>query len=599
MAKLREIFCQNRFSSMGLPTFARNALRTRYRVAFSPTLTTEPPTVIVYELMQDMKWLPKTTEFLWQAIFFHLNKVRQLQKDYPSVNRIVITVDRAPPVVKRLVEHTKRYAAGKKHGSTILQSQGTAHLPADPSGKIPQPWISFAGNYQNLQREYYARLLNAFVEHLVPALGQTIYLHGFPGFREYVQLNSFHPDADREGRVLHLHQWDVSRELPITPEMEAKDPDLYNRVFTLFGEGPTQGWSNGRIVVGEREDMRNSLSEGDAALFFYDHFFPNERILLSCNDGDVLAYGLLYAKERLMNDNVFRNFMTVRMPDKRKKGKKGEDEEEEEEEEGKEEGVEKSRWEYVDFNVLYALVLSDADFVNAGVQNHPLTLAFMLIMCGSDFFQDYMKGIGIKTIWDTFLAGLEEFSHLVQMSEIDTPATRVPRQIVLDETAFSYFVRACYRAKVLPQAKKAKTIKRTIEASKDPSNPELTVEQIRDLWNQRAQPQKLQSFQFPMPNTVLLWSRQVLWNLLYFKNGPMGAEHCPDPFEKWNGLPYFPYDVADDGAPVLIPLVASSSKPVDEVYSQHFWDRRHADYEVPDDSKKRKRAIVAQFKKKW
>ena len=164
-------------------------------------------------------------------------------------------------------------------------------------------------------------------------------------------------------------------------------------------------------------------------MFFYDHWFQNEDIMVVCNDGDVFAYGLLYSYERVTPRNVFRNNHIGCLPYKKSKdneffpnGKTPKN-------------------EYVDFNKLYVLVKDDASMKASGVQNHVATMVFLLIMAGSDFFKDFMVGIGEENfVWKTFFSCLDLFSHMVQMSKGVVPSTRTPRTIVLDEDLFRLFV---------------------------------------------------------------------------------------------------------------------------------------------------------------
>jgi hypothetical protein len=70
-------------------------------------------------------------------------------------------------------------------------------------------------------------------------------------------------------------------------------------------------------------------------------------------------------------------------------------------------------------------------------------------------------------------------------------------------------------------------------------------------------------------NTIRRYCRAIEWNLRYWKNGPLGF--VPNPFEVWQGVPYFPYRRNAKGEPELVDVVSHKPKPVDRVYEQHLY----------------------------
>lgn len=151
-------------------------------------------------------------------------------------------------------------------------------------------------------------------------------------------------------------------------------------------------------------------------------------------------------------------------------------------------------------------------------------------------------------------------SHLVQMSTGVTPDTRNPRTIVMDEDAWRRFIYHCYLNKYGPSARKL--IKK---------NDPLTYGVLKLRCSQTAdgKPKEDTDYHLPDRNTIRLWGRQVLWNLLYAKNGSVGQP--PNPFEMYDGLPYYPYVIDEETkAPKMVDVVCARQKPVDEVMAQYL-----------------------------
>lgn len=539
---------------MGLPTFARKYLKETYTDAFAfscPEGGGNSPTVCVYDLMKDLKYMPENIISLNDAILYLVNKIKTVLLRIPTIRVIIVCVDRRPPPVKRMVTHTGRY----KGKDVFKAKDGIAYLPIHTKDPIPNPWIQFAGNYKLLQREFYPRLFNAFMDgqHIIPSPGQMIVLHGFPGYTEWITVykqQSYSIGTNNRGQIEQVHHWKVDIELPITKEMEREDPNMYNRIYVIENVPPCAQFPDGYMRKEEWKEAKNDISEADGAMFFYDHWFQNETILFICNDGDVFSYSLLYASERVTAQNTFRNNHIICIPYKKTKDN----------EFFAPDQIPKN--EYVDVNRLYVLVKEDACMKAAGVQNHVLTLVFLLIMAGSDFFQDYMKGLGAEAvIWKVFFGNLGMFSHLVQSSKGVTPSTRTPRVIVVDEDMFRIFTHYCYIQKYGKAArKKAKT-------------SDLSYDLLNAHTKTTAYGERDTDYHLPDRNRIRLWARQVEWNLLYYKNTPFGNEHSPNPFETLDGLPYYPYvkEGPKTGKPEMTSLVCAKRKPIDEVYTQHFY----------------------------
>jgi len=541
---------------MGLPTFARKYLKETYADAFSFSApepgSSSAPTVCVYDLMKDLKYMPENILTLDDAIRYLVNKIKSVLLRVTTLRVIVVCVDRAPPCVKRMVTHTGRYKS-----KDVYDAKKGPYLPTKSSGLIPTPWIRFAGNYKLLQREFYPRLFNAFMDgtYIVPQPGQMIVLHGFPAYSEWITVykqQSSTINTNDRGQVEQIHFWKADLELPITKAMEREDPNLYNRIYVFENVPPCPLFPQGYMRKAEWAEARNEIAESDGAMFFYDHWFQNENIMLICNDGDVFSYGLLYSYERVTLQNTFRNNHIICIPYKKTKD---------------------NEWfppdqipknEYVDLNRLYVMVKEDASMKAAGLQNHVLTLVFLLIVAGSDFFKEYMKGLGAEAIlWKVFFGNLKMFSHMVQSSKGVTPSTRTPRDIVIDEDLFRIFTHYCYIQKYGKSARK--------KAKSD----HLTYDMLDDQTRAGAKGEKDPDYHLPDRNKIRLWARQIEWNLLYYKNTPFGNEHSPNPFEMWDGLPYFPYiEKGESGKREMTTVVSARRKPIDQVYTQHFYVNR-------------------------
>jgi len=560
---------------MGLPTFARKYLKETYTAAFSYSLAgLDGPTVCVYDLMKDVKYMPPEITTLDDVLHYLVNKVKTFMLNTPNLRVMIVCVDRKPPPVKRMVTHKDRYK-----NKDVFKAKDGPYLPMKAQGLVPTPSIRFAGNYKLLQRELYPRLFNAFMDgnHIIPKPGQMLVLHGFPAYSEWVTVykqHSNHINTNERGQIKQVHFWKADLELPITKELEQADRDLYNRIYVFENVPPCQQFPQGYLRKEEWVEAKNDINESDGAMFFYDHWFQNENILLVCNDGDVFSYGLLYSSERVTAQNTFRNNHIICVPYKKIKDNEWFAPEQ------------VPRYEYIDLNRLYILIKEDASMMAAGVQNHVLTMVFLLVLAGSDFFKEYMKGLGAESVlWKVFFYNLKMFSHMVQSSKGVTPSTRTPRVIVLDEDMFRIFTHYCYVDKYgKPARKKSKT-------------QHLTYEILEAHCKSGAKAEKDADYHMPDRNKIRLWARQIEWNLLYYKNTPFGNDHSPNPFEELDGMPYFPYiEKGETGKPQMVDVVAAHRKPIDEVYAQHMFARKKSSSVPTDISEEQRQSVIQSFK---
>jgi hypothetical protein len=567
---------------MGLDPDEKEFIENTFGAAFAWCLNFEIHySVVIVDFMQYIKVKPSTAVTLGDLITHFKELAKRFMHMYQNrFTTVILMVDTKPMDVKRMVTHGKRYGNVER----MEYVPGKPRLPRNFDEKVPEVWMEFAGNYQLLQRELYPLLFNAFMFDLVPVPGQTLILSGFPGRSWYETVYTNRPwecILDTNGQQWQVQQW-KEEELPITPEMETADTDLYNRVYLMQHVVPCQEFPTGAILRREWEEAKCDLSEADVRLLYFEHWYQHEHICFCINDGDIFAISLLYAYERHTTITaegryLFRNQHTIMLPyrdtDKRKKKR-----------EKQNIYITPPPYQFVDVNLLYQLVNEYEPFRKGHVMNPVATFCFLLIMGGSDFFQDFLKGLGAqKTIWRVFFDNVGTFSHLVQLSQAVIKSTRTPREIVLDEDRFRQFCIYCYLEKYEPSILKEHKVQRVnlndlIKRSRVTANGKKRMK--------RGSPDEEDvSYQMPDRNTMRLWCRQILWNLLYWKNAPFGI--VPDPFEMWYGVPYYPYWRDETGKAVMISVVSSRPKPVDRVYSQHFIAKRQVKKreQIPEERK--------------
>jgi hypothetical protein len=290
--------------------------------------------VVIIDLMQ---WVKIITDKMNIPTAQHMVEYlvrRCLEFLTPEVQFLVICWDRSSPEVKKLVCHANRY-----RNISVLHPDEGPHLPNNVNvqlheiGLASKDWLRFSASGDNLRRELGPRLVNAFnhpvlVKKLLP--GQQIILNGFP-----VKFKSVTVYENPDPNDYSISQWgefnkrqipivwnidtsdDGYGDLPITAAMEQEEPRLYNRVVAIHKA------QTGELTMQERPDMENDVAEGDAAIFWVDHFFPHLDQMLVINDGDAILIGLLYARER-MHGNSFRNVQTLCMKYLKKTPQEGE-----------------------------------------------------------------------------------------------------------------------------------------------------------------------------------------------------------------------------------------------------------------------------------
>lgn len=526
------------------------------------------PTVAVIDLMQYIMSVEDGGIPLDRCLEGFSNNVKWIMlRKGSTIRTCIVAVDLAPLPVKKLVVGDKRRSKVDVYPCEGLAYPRAGYLPVDGQRPVPSEWKRFACSQKLLRRELYPRLFNMFMScrFFTPNVGQSLILSGFPGRSHYQTLHvqapweSFRNDG---GEVWQIRYWDEARELPITPAMEAEDPDLYHRAYMVQNVVPCMQYPQGGIVRAEWVEGRSTLSEVDARMFWFDHFFRTEHMMFYCNDLDVFCVGGMYARERCVakpayqttgGDDVhkrggykFRNRHTVCLPYRRKdKDQPG-----------------KGPQRFINLNMFYELVCEHPPFRAAGVASPMTLLAFMAALAGTDFIGKFLCGLGAeKIIYPTLLENLCEFRYLVQVNDVAGEGqTRRRRDIIMDEDAFKQFVRYCYLAKTSETA----AYKKDVEAGR-----------VRSLSYSEL---KKRAPTMPSANEIRLRCRQMEYCLSMWRNAPLGYE--PDPFQQWFGMPYFPY-VKDPvtGDPAMVQAVAPQSRCVDETFAANLkrvavWGKR-------------------------
>ena len=490
--------------------------------------------------------------------------IRKIFGYLDRASHVVICVDKDSPAVKQIVCHGKRkewrcvrckplekavyHQECEKEcvKKEPLSHTSGPHLAENSDAQLPflaQDWMRFATDSENLRRELYPRLVNALLCVTLPA-GKYLYISGFPLQIKEVLEWAPNTTLHREKHVV-IEPWS----LPI-PQNAPKEVFCH----TMIIEGGVK-----RLVPA----MYNEIQEADNGIFYYLSFFPEpyrQKVLI--NDGDAISIGLFLAQEYSLGPDARAHELFLMLPNRQ--------------------GA--SPFEYVNLSLLYDAVGRTFEFEKAGVQNRVATLVFLIVLSGTDFFQDFCYGIGTKTkwndnpdkrekqtkgVWDTFFDKADLFSHLVQFYR-GAPSVRTERRIVLDEHLFERFVQECFISKY------GKTIvkKRKTQSGEG----DITFAQIRaHVKSKERQP--------PPDNVILRQCRQICWNLNYWINAWRNVN--VDPFERHMDLPYYGYEPPGK----LVDVVASKQKPVDEVCKRNFLKRKLKQKEEPpvvfSESKKR------------
>lgn len=366
---------------MGVDTYARDETKSDYSTAFAYRLDalidkdSRWPGVAIIDMMQYVKHIDTTTILtVGDLIGSYVSRIKWFFNKNPHYHTVILLVDRSVNPIKRLVEYKKRY----NNRAPPYASDGAPYLSSNHGDMLPSEWGRFSSNRELMQREFFPRLFNAFMDMSIPP-GKKLILNGFPGRTRYVTHYAARRYAgDQNARQQEVALWGQG-ELPITPRMEKEDPDLYNRVYMSSHVIPCEEYPQGALIRTEWEEARNAIQEADHSMFYFDHFYRHEDICIYCNDGDVLPYGVLYAEERRVgNDYVNKHY--VCLPYKKKN----------EDINATFNGNVPDN-EYVSLNKLHKLIVTDETMIKAGVQNKALFYALLVITTGSDFFKDFLK----------------------------------------------------------------------------------------------------------------------------------------------------------------------------------------------------------------
>jgi hypothetical protein len=527
---------------MGLPSAIKKLIMARYGKAFLEATAPRAP-IRVIDFMQHVKSIPdEMTSAKDFARWLVKTKVLDLleRSQYNGVTMVIVCVDR-----DRLPNKVKR-SRGK-----LEVHEKAPHIVDDI---IPEDWAAFSSSRKRLQRELFPLIFNAFMDENFARVepGQEIILNGFPGiydveFRRRTAMVG-HGGWEVDMRPKQVLLWHHD-ELPLTKHREEKDKDLYNRVFTIKGLGGTPQCPYPSIQRTEWVKAKNGIQEADMSVFFFNRWFSKFDHIIDINDGDAIPIGLAYTLERVEGQSYRNNHYLMlknATPRTKKKQKLNT-------------GIgTRQSHTYVDLNLLHKLVLDDPEFLRAGVQNHVVFLCFAIVMGGTDYMSGHMHGIGKdKIMWPALMKHVSAFSHIVQLSKNIQPDFIVPRTIVFDESAFRQFAYRVYAEKYSNRY--------------GGGDKMIKLSELRRVCSVTAKgtPIKNSSLHLPQRNVIQSWGRRALWNLLYIVNGPRSRESVPDPFESVGEHSY--YGFTKNGP---VDKVAAQTKPIDEVYRQHFYEVR-------------------------
>jgi hypothetical protein len=142
----------------------------------------------------------------------------------------------------------------------------------------------------------------------------------------------------------------------------------------------------------------------------------------------------------------------------------------------------------------------------------------------------------------------------------------------MDEDLFRLFVHYCYVQKYGKGCRNKRSRKQR-DADDDLTYGELAAHRP----------------DMPSRNAIRTWARRIQWNLLYYKETPRGLH--VDPYETHLGQTYYGY-LPDQ---TLSVAVCARQKPVDEVFSQHFYANKRRSNGAAAPSAERKRQLVDKF----
>ena len=555
---------------MGINTWVITWLKKRYPNAF-PHDDPGFGTILIVDMMQYLKYLPEGCTTLGSIKQYVMSQVRRKIESFKGRLRVIILCF-DQKVVHHNCHKVKSICHAKRYKNVDLYPlDGSPYLPREDSGKLPKEWNRFCGSSTLLRRELFPLLYNCCLDskYIQLSFGQSLILQGLPG-RTIYQIPDLkstylsymttgvndpnHPEA-MESSMQKLVLWNVDW-LPITAEMENRNPDMYNNVYIVKAVPPgvDHRFPRGFLQTDIWDEAKNNVGEADLAMLYFNRFFPDEDQIISINDGDIYPIALLNTQDRL-NGNQFRNRQLLVLPLRTRKKK------------AKEAVIVdapqlllKPKFTYCDVNLLYSNVCDDPLFGDKGVQNHIMMLVFMIIISGTDFFSGSFGGIGVeKIVWKTLTGKLDVYHHMVQSTKNIIPDPTAQRDIVIDEDAWRQFTFWCYAEK------HGKVVRRN-------NGGKLTHNLIKTHLSKRK---------YTMPDTplILRWCRQIQWNMEYWINGPRLI--FPDPFLKINGRSYYGYDLSKDNKLEYAKKIYLDQREVDEVYSRYFAKSKEPTHKRP------------------
>ena len=515
-------------------------LRKNYPAAFSDKGISEA-TAIIADIMTVIKRpVPphiRTTGAYKQYI---AKFVAGLLRDPSSgnVKTLVLMVDKGSSVIpKRVHCYPTRYRNRKP-------SADCGHIDlADDSASLPPDWSAFVSNGELVKRELYPLIVLALTDpkYFSPGDREHVFLHGFPFM--YQGGNAIAPFREA-----------------VTDQWLERDPQTYDRVGVLDCVRPNR-FAPPQTRLYPYKQAENRIQEGDLGIAYYVEILHQHPVVIVwINDSDAVPILLLsgYDRRRMKScPTVIWKMPLVnarkRLEDWEKRSKGNPDHDPTMDP--------RPADIYVNVDKLYDLIESDSGGPwgkYAGcVQNKCASLAFMMILSGTDFMRGFAKGVGWSSVvLPTFFHNLDVYSHMVMLCKVGERATLLERTPAVDEQLFYDFTLRCYAVKYQKRMESNGT------------------RMHREALSAVSQIGAKKSFYMPGRAAVRIQGRNALWNLAYWLNGHLTPEQFLDPengkfhpLRSVEGMPYWGYEQPD---PEGEPVVSAEIYPLQLDYSEDF-----------------------------
>jgi hypothetical protein len=272
-----------------------------------------------------------------------------------------------------------------------------------------------------------------------------------------------------------------------------------------------------------------NLKEADLSILYFTSFFKEENVTVLTGDGDLIFQLLLQSKDRIDENNKWRNIVYVQRLKKSNTGLYVEE---------------------VNINRLYELITNDERInLKKGILDPVLFWVALSILVESDFTKDYCYGIGdmvinkfftprpdikgkfiesdehfhIPYIFFTFFNNPHKYRHLFMYKNNTRDQSINP--IHINEDLFITFTRECYYHKY----------KKTVASNLGKDENSVVINDIRNHLSQKNEKTRMA----PQAK-IRVKCRNLLWTLNYwFNKHKSNGEFPPSPILQFNNLPIY------------------------------------------------------------